>query len=94
MKTGLSWNSLLGQYIIFVRDSELSQKIFANVHPKGFFLIGHPLGKKLFGEHNMIMMQGDEHKAEAHHQKSRAAEQGGRETVREPTGNRSDQRGR
>jgi len=63
MKTGISWNFLLGRYMVFVRDSELSQKIFANVSPDAFHLVGHPFGKKLFGEKNMIMMFGDEHKS-------------------------------
>ncbi|KAL2930816.1 hypothetical protein RDABS01_036226, partial [Bienertia sinuspersici] len=30
--------------------------IFANVRPDAFQLVGHPFGKKLFGEHNMIYM--------------------------------------
>lgn len=49
--------------MVFIRDSELSQKVFANVSPDAFHLIGHPFGKKLFGEKNMIMMFGDEHKS-------------------------------
>eukprot|EP00897_Mesotaenium_endlicherianum_P007114 jgi/Mesen1/6430/ME000329S05584 len=61
-KSGLSWNVLLGNYTIFIKDSDISQTVMANVHPKGFRFVGHPLGKKLFGEHNMIFMTGDEHK--------------------------------
>lgn len=61
-KVGVSWNSLLGKFVLFVRDSELSQKIFANVRPDAFHLVGHPLGRKLFGEHNLIFMFGEEHK--------------------------------
>lgn len=62
MQVGLSWNVLLGKFVVFVRDSELSQKIFANVRPDIFHLVGHPLGKKLFGESNLIFMFGEEHK--------------------------------
>ena len=62
MATGLSWNTLIGNYIVFVRDSELSHKIFSNVRPDGFCLIRHPFGKALFGKQNMIMMMGDIHK--------------------------------
>eukprot|EP00850_Spirogloea_muscicola_P010270 SM000060S19602 [mRNA] locus=s60:68498:71851:- [translate_table: standard] len=60
--SGLSWNALIGKYIVFIRDVELSHKVFANVRPDGFHLVGHPLGNKLFGEHNLIFMMGDEHK--------------------------------
>ncbi|KAG0605206.1 hypothetical protein M758_9G039700 [Ceratodon purpureus] len=61
-KVGISWNALLGKFVLFVRDSELSQKVFANVRPDAFHLVGHPLGRKLFGEHNLIFMFGEEHK--------------------------------
>nr|ATG29927.1 CYP710A78 [Taxus chinensis] len=59
---GLSGNLLFGKFIVFIRDSELSHKIFANVKPDVFHLIGHPFGKKLFGEHNLIYMFGQEHR--------------------------------
>lgn len=59
---GLAGNLLLGKFIVFVHDSELSHKIFANVKPDAFHLVGHPFGKKLFGEHNLIYMFGEEHK--------------------------------
>lgn len=59
---GISCNALLGKFVVFVRDSELSQKIFANVHPDVFHLVGHPLGRRLFGENNLIFMFGEEHK--------------------------------
>ncbi|KAK9093497.1 hypothetical protein Syun_028408 [Stephania yunnanensis] len=59
---GVSANYIIGNFIIFVRDTELSHKIFSNVRPDAFKLIGHPFGKKLFGEHNIIYMFGQEHK--------------------------------
>ncbi|KAK9714435.1 hypothetical protein RND81_06G094100 [Saponaria officinalis] len=59
---GVSANYVIGKFIVFVRDSEMSHKIFANLRPDGFQLIGHPFGKKLFGEHNMIYLFGQEHK--------------------------------
>ncbi|KAK9086031.1 hypothetical protein Sjap_026442 [Stephania japonica] len=59
---GISANYIIGRYILFVRDTELSHKIFSNVRPDAFNLIGHPFGKKLFGEHNLIYMFGQEHK--------------------------------
>lgn len=59
---GFSVNYIVGRFIVFIRDTELSHKVFANVRPDAFFLVGHPFGKKLFGEHNLIYMMGQQHK--------------------------------
>ncbi|XP_043699386.1 cytochrome P450 710A11-like [Telopea speciosissima] len=59
---GVSANYIIGSFIVFIRSSELSHKIFANVRYDAFHLIGHPFGKKLFGEHNLIYMMGQDHK--------------------------------
>ncbi|QCD76995.1 cytochrome P450 [Vigna unguiculata] len=59
---GFSANYIIGNFIVFIRDTELSHKVFANVRPDAFHLVGHPFGKKLFGEHNLIYMMGQEHK--------------------------------
>uniref|UniRef100_A0A0A9DNL1 sterol 22-desaturase n=1 Tax=Arundo donax TaxID=35708 RepID=A0A0A9DNL1_ARUDO len=59
---GLAADFLVGRFIVFIRDSELSQRVFANVRPDAFHLIGHPFGKKLFGDHNLIYMFGEDHK--------------------------------
>lgn len=61
-KVGMCWNVLFGRFIVFVRDSELSLRIFNNVRPDGFQLVGHPFGKKLFGDINLIFMFGEEHR--------------------------------
>ncbi|KAL6201222.1 hypothetical protein ACLB2K_024937 [Fragaria x ananassa] len=60
--SGLSTNYIVGKFILFIRDTSLSHKVFANVRPDAFTLVGHPFGKKLFGEHNLIYMTGQEHK--------------------------------
>lgn len=60
--SGFCANFLVGRFIVFVRSTELSHKIFANVRPDAFHLIGHPFGKKLFGEHNLIYMFDQAHK--------------------------------
>ncbi|EOA28440.1 hypothetical protein CARUB_v10024647mg [Capsella rubella] len=60
---GLSANYLIGKFIVYVRDAELSNKIFANVRPDAFQLIGHPYGKKIFGDRSLIFMFGEEHKS-------------------------------
>ena len=59
---GFCANYIIGKFIVFIRDTELSHKIFANVRPDAFALVGHPFGKKLFGEHNLIYMTGQDHK--------------------------------
>ncbi|KAL5997547.1 hypothetical protein ACLOJK_008477 [Asimina triloba] len=58
----LSTNYLFGNFVLFIRSSELSHRVFTNVSPDAFQVIGHPFGKKLFGEHNLIYMFGQEHK--------------------------------
>ncbi|KAK6268494.1 hypothetical protein QUC31_012654 [Theobroma cacao] len=59
---GFSVNYVVGRFIVFIRSTELSHLIFANVRPDAFLLVGHPFGKKLFGEHNLIYMFGQDHK--------------------------------
>lgn len=60
--SGLSANYIVGNFILFIRDTTLSHKVFANVRPDAFTLVGHPFGKKLFGDHNLIYMTGQAHK--------------------------------
>ncbi|ESQ52049.1 hypothetical protein EUTSA_v10016547mg [Eutrema salsugineum] len=60
---GLSVNYIIGKFIVYIRDTELSHQIFSNVRPDAFHLVGHPFGKKLFGDHNLIYMFGDDHKS-------------------------------
>lgn len=59
---GVSANYIIGKFIVFIQSTDLSHKIFANVRPNAFHLVGHPFGKKLFGEHNLIYMMGQDHK--------------------------------
>jgi cytochrome P450 family 710 subfamily A protein len=59
---GFSVNYILGNFIVFIRDTELSRKVFTNAKPNAFQPLGHPFGKKLFGEHNLHYMLGEEHK--------------------------------
>ncbi|KAI8525831.1 hypothetical protein RHMOL_Rhmol13G0261500 [Rhododendron molle] len=59
---GVSANYITGKFVVFVRSTDLSHKVFANVRPDAFQLIAHPFGKKLFGDHNLIYMFGQDHK--------------------------------
>ncbi|CAH8264063.1 unnamed protein product [Arabidopsis lyrata] len=60
---GLSVNYLIGKFIIYIKDAELSNKIFSNIRPDAFQLVGHPFRKKLFGDHSLIFMFGEDHKS-------------------------------
>ncbi|PKU82324.1 cytochrome P450 710A11 isoform X2 [Dendrobium catenatum] len=59
---GFAANFLVGRFIVFISSTELSHKVFSNVRPDAFHLIGHPFGKKLFGEQNMIYLFDQQHK--------------------------------
>ncbi|KAH8510958.1 hypothetical protein H0E87_008478 [Populus deltoides] len=61
-RSGFSANYIIGRFILYIRDTNLSHLIFSNVRPDAFLLVGHPFGKKLFGEHNLIYKFGQEHK--------------------------------
>jgi cytochrome P450 family 710 subfamily A protein len=61
-RLGLSADYFLGTFVVFIRDTELSHRVLTNVRPDAFHFIGHPFGKKLFGDHNLIYMFGEEHK--------------------------------
>ncbi|XP_010473994.1 PREDICTED: cytochrome P450 710A3-like [Camelina sativa] len=64
---GLSANYLIGKFIIYIKDAELSNKIFSNIRPNAFHLVGHPFGKKLFGDYSLIYMFGEDHKSVRRH---------------------------
>ncbi|CAA7408357.1 unnamed protein product [Spirodela intermedia] len=59
---GLCADYLMGRFIVFLRSADLSHSVFSNVRPDAFQVIGHPFGRKLFGDHNLIYMFGQEHK--------------------------------
>ncbi|KAM0909160.1 hypothetical protein ACQ4PT_014980 [Festuca glaucescens] len=59
---GLAADWLFGRFVIFIRDSELSHRVFANVRPDAFQFMGHPFGNKLWGPDNIIYKFDDEHK--------------------------------
>ncbi|TVU22846.1 hypothetical protein EJB05_32566, partial [Eragrostis curvula] len=59
---GLAADYFLGTFVVFIRDTELTHRVLANVRPDAFHFIGHPFGKKLFGEHNLIYMFGEDHR--------------------------------
>ncbi|CAE6029135.1 unnamed protein product [Arabidopsis arenosa] len=64
---GLSANYLIGKFIIYIRDTELSHQIFSNVGLNAFHPLGHPFGKQLFGDHSLIYLFGEDHKTVRRH---------------------------
>ncbi|KAM7270053.1 hypothetical protein ACFE04_029267 [Oxalis oulophora] len=59
---GYSVNYVIGKFMVFIKDTDLSHLVFSNVRPDRFLLVGHPFGKKLFGDHNLIYLMGQDHK--------------------------------
>ncbi|KAE9462033.1 hypothetical protein C3L33_06075, partial [Rhododendron williamsianum] len=59
---GVSANYIIGKFVVFIRSTDLSHKVFANVRPDAFHLMIHPLGWKFFGDHNVIYKFGQDHK--------------------------------
>ncbi|GJZ67114.1 cytochrome P450 710A11-like protein [Tanacetum coccineum] len=48
--TGFSANYIIGKFIVFICDTDLSHKIFANVRPDAFHLIAHPFALSIYTE--------------------------------------------
>lgn len=59
---GVSTNYIFGKFVLYIYSTEISHKVFSNVRPDAFQMVGHPFGKKLGGEHNFIYLFGQEHK--------------------------------
>ncbi|GER26034.1 cytochrome P450 family protein [Striga asiatica] len=59
---GISANYLAGRFIVYLRSPDASHLVFSNVRPDAFHLVGHPFGRRLFGDHNLIYMFGAAHK--------------------------------
>lgn len=58
----LSWNSLVGNFMIFTQESKLSQVIFKNSANNNFQVCLNLNGERLLGKGNIAFMQGDVHK--------------------------------
>lgn len=61
-KAKASWNSILGKYMLFTTDTEVSRKVLTNNGPNDFLMAVHPSGKHILGEDNLAFMHGPEHK--------------------------------
>lgn len=58
----ISWNFLVGNFMIFIRDSKLSHQIFKNAANNKFQVCLNLNGERLFGKGNIAFMQGEIHK--------------------------------
>jgi len=58
----ISWNNILGTFVVFARGTELSRKIFMNNAPDALRIVLHPNAERLLGKDNIAFMQGPAHK--------------------------------
>eukprot|EP00042_Codosiga_hollandica_P016692 m.43330 g.43330 ORF g.43330 m.43330 type:complete len:508 (+) comp46710_c0_seq1:81-1604(+) len=59
--TGLSWNSIIGIFMVYSAKMETTTEILKSNGPDSFILALHPNGVKVFGEHNIAFKYGEEH---------------------------------
>lgn len=55
----LSANSLLGQFVVFSGDTDISRKIFNSNHPSKLKVVLHPNAEILLGKDNIAFLQGE-----------------------------------
>lgn len=60
---GFSWNSILGKFMVFTTDADISRKVFSYNDPETLLMAVHPSGKNILGEGNLAFMHGPPHKA-------------------------------
>eukprot|EP01098_Paradermamoeba_levis_P004882 TRINITY_DN207_c0_g1_i1.p1 TRINITY_DN207_c0_g1~~TRINITY_DN207_c0_g1_i1.p1 ORF type:complete len:579 (-),score=227.01 TRINITY_DN207_c0_g1_i1:133-1869(-) len=58
----ISWNNILGTFVVFSSITELSRKIFLSNSPDALKIVLHPAAERLLGQNNIAFMQGAEHK--------------------------------
>ena len=59
----MSWNSILGNFMIYSTNTAVSRKILSNNGPDSLMMAVHPSGKIILGEKNLAFMHGAPHKA-------------------------------
>lgn len=60
--TGLSWNSIVGKFTVFVTDPVISRHVFNHNGSDSLLLELHPSGKRILGKNNIAYMHGPSHK--------------------------------
>lgn len=62
VKAKASWNSILGKYMLFTTDTDVTRKVLTHNSPNDFMMVVHPSGKHILGDDNLAFMHGPEHK--------------------------------
>lgn len=60
---GMSWNSLVGKFTIFVTDPGLVRHVFNHNGKDSLLMALHPSGVAILGDKNIAFLHGPEHKA-------------------------------
>ncbi|KAG2482695.1 hypothetical protein HYH03_018401 [Edaphochlamys debaryana] len=60
---GMSWNSIVGVFTIFVTDAALSRYVFSHNSNDSLLLCLHPNAEYILGQTNIAFMTGPDHKA-------------------------------
>ncbi|KAG2439008.1 hypothetical protein HYH02_006537 [Chlamydomonas schloesseri] len=60
---GMSWNSIVGIFTVFVTDPALSRYVFSHNSSDSLLLALHPNAEWILGKTNIAFMSGPEHKA-------------------------------
>ncbi|KAK9823344.1 hypothetical protein WJX72_002058 [[Myrmecia] bisecta] len=60
---GFSWNSMIGRFMIFTTDADISRHVFNFNDPETLFMAVHPSGKNILGPTNLAFMHGKPHQA-------------------------------
>lgn len=63
LHAGLSYNSLLGKFMVFSTDVEVSRRMLSVNDPSSLLMAVHPSAKDILGPNNLAFMHGPAHKA-------------------------------
>jgi cytochrome P450 family 710 subfamily A protein len=59
----MSYNSILGKFMVFSTDVEVSRKMLSVNDPGSLLMAVHPSAKNILGPNNLAFMHGPPHKA-------------------------------
>ena len=60
------YRSIVGNFLVFVTDTESVRKVLTENGPGGFSMVLHPSGRRILGPNNIAFMHGPQHKALRH----------------------------
>ena len=59
---GLTYNSILGKFMVMVTDTDISRRVFSYNDPSTLLMAVHPSAKNILGPNNLAFMHGHAHK--------------------------------